>query len=154
MKLPSAGKLDLGSQRLRSYLASKFISKAGKNISINKNVILERHISIGKNSGISSNCLILEPTVIGEDVIIGPETFIYTHNHGFHRRDIPIRLQTKTIPKQVTIGNDVWIGSRVTILPGVKIGNGAVIGASSVVTKNVESYSIVAGNPAQIIGRR
>jgi acetyltransferase-like isoleucine patch superfamily enzyme len=54
----------------------------------------------------------------------------------------------------VIIGNDVWIGSRVTILPGVKIGDGAIIGASAVVTKDVEPYSIVAGNPAKKIGSR
>ena len=65
-----------------------------------------------------------------------------------------MRLQKFTELKPVVIGNDVWIGSRVTILPGVTIGDGAVIGASSVVTKDVEPYTVVAGNPAEIIKRR
>lgn len=54
----------------------------------------------------------------------------------------------------VTIGNDVWIGYRVTILPGVTIGNGAIIGACSVVTRDVEPYAIVGGNPARLIKKR
>ena len=52
------------------------------------------------------------------------------------------------------IGNDIWIGARVTILPGVHVGDGSVIGAGAVVTKDVEPYSIVAGNPAKKIGSR
>ena len=54
----------------------------------------------------------------------------------------------------VVIGDDVWIGSRVIILPGVKIGNGSVIGAGAVVTKDVEPYSVVGGVPAKLIRRR
>ena len=54
----------------------------------------------------------------------------------------------------VNIGNDVWIGARVTILPGVKIGNGAIIGAGSVVTKDVPDFAIVGGNPARVIKYR
>ena len=52
------------------------------------------------------------------------------------------------------IGNDIWIGARVTILPGVHVGDGSIIGAGAVVTKDVEPYSIVAGNPAKKIGSR
>ena len=54
----------------------------------------------------------------------------------------------------IVIGNDVWIGGRVIILPGVKIGNGAIIGAGSVVTKDVSEYDVVAGNPARVIKNR
>lgn len=154
MKLPALGKLDLGSQKIRNFLVGKYIAHAGENISIDRNVIIENNVHIGHNSGISPNCLILGPTHIGNDVIIGPETFMYTTNHGFSQKDIPIRSQPKTKPKPIIIGNDVWIGSRVTLLPGIKIGNGAIIGASSVVTKNVDPYTIVAGNPAAMIKKR
>ena len=56
--------------------------------------------------------------------------------------------------KPVHIGNDVWLGSRVTILPGVNIGNGCIIGASAVVTKDVPDYAVVGGNPAKILKYR
>lgn len=57
-------------------------------------------------------------------------------------------------PEPVVIGNDVWIGSRVTILPGVHIGDGAVIGAGAVVTKNVPEYEVWGGNPAKYLKSR
>lgn len=59
-----------------------------------------------------------------------------------------------TEPRKVTIGNDVWIGQRVMIMPGVTIGDGSIVGAASVVTKDVPDYAIVAGNPARIIRYR
>jgi len=62
---------------------------------------------------------------------------------------------TRDIAKgPITVGNDVWIGSRAIILSGVKIGDGAVVGAGSVVSKNVEPYAVVAGNPAKLIRHR
>ncbi|HEX8923445.1 MAG TPA: CatB-related O-acetyltransferase, partial [Patescibacteria group bacterium] len=60
----------------------------------------------------------------------------------------------KTTIKPVTLGHDVWVGSNVTILPGITIADGAIVGAGSVVTRNVDPYTIVAGNPAKIIGTR
>lgn len=62
--------------------------------------------------------------------------------------------QGSTEERPVVIGNDVWIGGRVVILPGVRIGNGAIIGAGSVVTKDVADYDVVAGNHARIIKNR
>ena len=82
---------------------------------------------------------------------MGPECIIYTRNHAFSRTDIPMREQGFSEEKPVYIGDDVWIGGRVTILPGVHIGKGAIVGAGAVVTKDVPEYSIVGGNPAKII---
>ena len=65
--------------------------------------------------------------------------------------DVPFTDNSKG---DTIIGNDVWIGNSVTIMPGVKIGDGAVIGTGSIVTKDVEPYAIVAGNPAKLIRRR
>jgi len=64
-------------------------------------------------------------------------------------------MEFKSIKKPNTeIGNDVWIGYNATIMPGVKIGDGAIIGANSIITKDVEPYTIVAGNPAHVIRKR
>lgn len=82
--------------------------------------------------------------------MMGRECFIYTYNHETSRTDIPMQEQGKSVEKAVCIGDDVWIGSRVTILPGVTIGNGAIIGASLVVTKYVPPYAVVCGNPQKL----
>ena len=94
------------------------------------------------------------PVTIGNDVMMGPEMVIYTSGHKTDRIDIPMRLQGGTEVEPVTIGNDVWIGRRVMIMPGVSIGNGCVIGAGTVVTKDVPDYCVVAGVPAKIVKER
>ena len=92
--------------------------------------------------------------VIGNNVMMGPEVIIYTSGHKHDRIDIPMMEQGSSEVQPVKIGNDVWIGGRVIILPGVKVGNGAIIGAGAVVTKDVPDYAIVGGNPAKVIRMR
>ena len=89
--------------------------------------------------------------MIGDDVMMGPNYIIYTRNHSFNRTDIPMNKQGMQDFKSVVIGNDVWIGARVIILPCVQIGDGSIIGAGSIVTKDVPPYAIVGENPAKII---
>lgn len=94
----------------------------------------------------------------GEDVVIGKETlfagfcYVQSSDHGI-RRGRPIKNQPHTYGK-ITIGNDTWVGGHVSILKNVSIGDGAVIGAKSVVTKDVPPYSISVGIPAAIIAER
>lgn len=82
--------------------------------------------------------------------MMGPDVAILTSTHNIDRTDIPMGYQGGRVAK-VKIGNDVWIGMRSIILPGITIGNGVVIGAGAVVTKDVPDYAIVAGVPARII---
>ena len=142
------------SQRIRGLLVKGFINACGKKINVQKGVELSRRISIGDFSGIGKNSMIQGNVTIGSHVMIGPELYIYTQNHAFDRVDIPMDQQGFSEMKPVEIGDDVWIGSRVTILPGVKIGKGAIIGASAVVTKDVPEYAVVGGNPARILKYR
>jgi acetyltransferase-like isoleucine patch superfamily enzyme len=90
---------------------------------------------------------------IGNGVLIGPQVTIIPANYGFKERDVPFRLQTPSM-KGITIEDNVWIGAGVTVLDGCFIGEGSIIGAGAVVTKDVEPYSIVAGVPAKKIGSR
>ena len=83
--------------------------------------------------------------------MMGPDVMIYTKNHNTERTDIPMIEQGNTQPRKVTIGDDVWIGARAIILPGVTIGQGSIVAAGSVVTKDVEPFSVVGGNPARVI---
>ena len=138
-------------REIRGFLVRRFATSVGSNINIQRNATLSPTLVIGHNSSIGANSIIGRGTAIGDNVMMGPECYIYTRNHAFSRTDIPMREQGLQDFKPVTIGNDVWIGARVTILPGVKIGNGCIIGAGSVVTKDIPDYAIGGGNPARVI---
>lgn len=139
---------------IRGKLAKNFIEKCGNNVNIEPHVTFNLALKIGNNSGIGKNSELYGDITIGDDVMMGTNCIIYTINHEFASTDVPMRLQGTQNKKPVVIGNDVWIGGRVTILPGVHIGNGAIIGAGAVVTKNVPDYAIVGGNPAKILKYR
>lgn len=138
------------SKCLRTCAVRNYIMACGKNINIERGATMTSKLLIGDNSGIGVNCICRGPIQIGDNVMMGPECVIITRNHAFSRVDIPMCEQGFQDEKPVIIGNDVWIGRRVMILPGVHIGDGAVIGAGSIVTKDVPSMAIVAGNPAKI----
>lgn len=136
----------------RTWLASKIFLKAGDNIKVGRNTRFGSgaNIEIGSFTGLNTGGWIGNDTIIGNDVMFGPEVTILSGSHNFERTDIPMREQGATQRKPVVIGNDVWIGTRAIILPGIKIGSHSIIGAGSVVTKDVPEYAIVAGNPAVI----
>ena len=87
--------------------------------------------------------------IIGKNVMMGPECLIYTRNHRFDKTKLKYDGYTETRP--VIIKDDVWIGARVIILPGVSIGRGSTVGAGAVVSKSVPEYSVVVGNPAKVV---
>ena len=150
----SDGHFNFGSKKVRAFCGKLILRECGKNVNIEKGAHFSSEVSLGDNSGLGINCQIAPQVTIGNDVMMGPDCMIYTSNHGMERTDIPMWKQPSTAVEPVVIGNDVWLGARVIILPGVHIGDGSVIGAGSVVTKNVEPYSVVAGNPAKLIRKR
>lgn len=154
-KLPvSDARVSFGAKKIRAFLAKKTIKSIGKNINIEKGAIFDRTVEIGDNSGIGINCKLYGKVIIGKNVMMGPEVYIYTSNHKFWDVNTPMYLQGHENERPVIIGDDVWIGSRVTILPGIVIGNGSIIGSGSVVTKDIGDYDIVGGNPAKKIKNR
>ncbi len=131
----------------------------GNSIVLERDVILscdpEGRLTIGNDVHISRGCVIAcgkGELSIGDHTIIGEYTSIRNTNHGM-ARDQLIREQEQ-VCRPIRIGPDVWIGRGGAVLAGVTIGDGAVIGANSVVTKNVESYTVVAGAPACLVGMR
>lgn len=140
---------------LRANLVRNIFISAGVNINIESKVYFGKgEITIGDNSGIGINCQLYGKIRIGNNVLMGPDIIIYTRDHAHNRIDIPIILQGSEPQKEVIIGDDVWIGARSIILPGVKIGKGSIIAAGAVVTKNIDSYSVVGGVPAKLIHKR
>lgn len=131
----------------------------GKNTRVGRNTRIsagfDGRIEVGANVLIDEGTCVMaqEHVYIGDNTMIAPYCFITDFNHQFDRTDIPIAKQGyKT--KKVRIEEDVWIGTHCIILPGVTLGKGSVVGAGSVVTKSVKSYSVVAGNPAKVIKQR
>jgi maltose O-acetyltransferase len=90
---------------------------------------------------------------IGRDAMIGIQAVILTSSHGHDRTDLPMRLQGMRFAP-VDIGCDVWLGARVIVLPGVTVGDGAIVGAGAVVTRDVPPYCVAAGVPATVLRER
>ena len=135
-------------------LGGLILEKRGNNTNIEHGAIFNNRCKLGANSGIGINCALYGTVIIGEDVLMGPECQFWTGGHRFDRIDIPIGKQGTIGDKPIIIGDDVWIGARTIVLPGVKIGSHSVVGAGSVVTKDIPEYSVVAGNPAKVIKSR
>ena len=108
------------------------------------------HIKVGKNFFANYNCTFLDVATItfGDNCLLGPNVAIYTAGHPVHPHSRNSRYEYGIA---VTIGNDVWLGGNTVVCPGVTIGDGCVIGAGSVVTKDIPPYSIAAGNPCRVI---
>lgn len=105
-------------------------------------------LNVGSNSWIGNNAFICGKVSIGNNVMIGPNVVIPGAEHNHKYIDIPICFQGNSI-KGTIIEDDVWIGANVVILDGVSVEKGAIVAAGSVVTSDVNSYSIVAGVPAK-----
>lgn len=136
-----------------------------KNIFVNDEVVIKEGaricscnnqavIRIGNRTTIGYHTFIFASAriEIGDDCLIAPFVYIVDSNHSIKRDELINRQPNEAIA--VKIGNDVWVGSNVTILKGVQIGDGAVIAANSVVNKNVPGYEIWGGSPAKKIGER
>ena len=146
--------INFGAKKIRAFCTRLIIKHCGSNVNIQRGATFSEDISIGDNSGIGVNCKLQPGVSIGDNVMMGPECLFYTSNHRIEATDIPMNKQGYDGLNPIIIGNNVWIGARVIILPGVHIGDGAVIGAGSVVTHDVDSYAVVAGNPAKLIRKR
>lgn len=143
--------------KLRNMFYRNTMPLCGEKLCVHPKVIFSypQNIEIGYNLFLNRGVFITAPTniKIGDNVLIGPYVVINSGSHKYNDSNIIIRDQGhKLLP--IIINNDVWIGSHVTILPGVIIGEGAVIAANAVVSKDVPPYSVFAGIPAKEIRRR
>jgi len=142
--------------RLRRMVTGMIFKSSGDGVNVNRNASFGSgtNLSIGSNSSIGRNCQLANDVAIGDDVMMAPDVIIFSVGHNTQSIDMPMRKQGNTLPQPVKIENDVWIGQRVIILPGITIGRGSIIGSGSVVTKDIPAFSVAAGNPAKIIKSR
>lgn len=160
--------------KLRKYGKNSVLDKysdirEGKNIEIYNNVYIGKYarlecysnymgnkyepsIQIKDNVKIGKNftCLSAARIIIDEDALLAGNVLITSENHSIDNPKIPYRKQPLKA-NEVHIGKNVWIGEKVCVLPGVNIGEGSVIGASSVVTKDIPPYSLACGSPAKVV---
>lgn len=122
-----------------------------KIVNIEHGAVFSAKASLRDYSGIGINARINGECKIGTHVMMGTDVVIITRNHAFDHTDIPMMEQGFENERPVEIGNDVWIGDRVIILPGVTVGDGSILAAGAVVTHDVPAYAVVAGVPAKII---
>ncbi len=108
------------------------------------------HIECGKNFFANYNCTILDVAKVkfGDNCLLGPNVAFYTAGHPIHPAT---RNSGYEYGKEITVGDNVWIGGSATICPGVRIGSNTVIGAGSAVTKDIPDWCVAAGNPCRVI---
>lgn len=147
----SSSGIQIGQKAFRAFCGKLMLKSCGKKVNIEHGAIFSARTSLGDYSGIGVNARISGTCTIGDYVMMGANVTVITHNHAFERTDIPMMHQGFEEERPVVIGNDVWIGDRVIILPGVTVGNGSVLAAGAVVTRDVPAFSIVAGVPAKVI---
>ncbi len=132
-------------------------AKLGRHVTIleGAHIINLAGLQIGDRSGIGYECFIeaTGPVKIGCWVRMGPRVSMFTTNHNFNKKDTLVKQQGYSVGA-IEIGDDVWLGANATIVSNVRVGQGAVIGAGSMVVKDVPDYAIVAGNPAKVIRYR
>lgn len=142
---------------LRYFVYKWLFRRMGRNVTILEGAYLSNvsGIEVGDNTSIGFGAIMdgTAPIRIGRWVRMGPRVVMITTKHNFERRDVPIKEQGNS-SGPISIGDDVWLGAAVMIMPNVTIETGAVIGAGSIVTKDIPEYAIAVGNPARVVKMR
>lgn len=136
----------------RKDIIKKLIKKTGKQFYIEPSFFVDYgyNIEIGENFYSNHNLVILDAAKVsfGDNVFIAPNCGFYTAGHPF---DVAQRNAGLEYAHPITVGNNVWIGGNVTVLPGVTIGDNTVIGGGSVVTKDIPAGVVAVGNPCRVL---
>ena len=139
-------------EKERTELIKQIFGKTGEQICVESNFFCDYgyNIEVGENFYINHNCVILDcaKVTFGDNVLIGPNCSFYT---PIHPMDAKTRNTFIERAEPISVGNNVWFGGNVTVLPGVTIGDNTVIGAGSVVVKNIPANMLAVGNPCKPI---
>lgn len=142
-------------RRIRAAVTRLFFAESEGYVNVGSHVFVAdgRYIRIRDGSGIGAHSRVYGAD-IGRGVMIGPHVTILKQDHRFDDLETYMGKQESTPPNPPIIEDGAWIGERAIILSGRRVGRGAIVGAGAVVTRDVEPYSIVGGNPARVIGSR
>lgn len=142
--------------KLRYLVISRILKRCGRGVIIKNRCYFGNgdRLSVGHRTQLGQRSVLGGEIEIGDDVLMGPDVVMMAVSHEFSDINIPINQQGQSEEQKITIGSNVWIGTRVIILPGVKIGDGSIVGAGAVVTKSFPPYSIIGGVPARLIKSR
>ena len=136
----------------KDKIIKNLFAKTGKQIMVEQSFWCDYgyNIYVGENFYMNHNCVILDGAKVefGNDVFIAPNCGFYTAGHPL---DYEIRNKGLEYAKSIKVGNNVWIGGNVIVLPGVTIGDNVVIGAGSIVNKDIPSNCVAVGNPCKVI---
>ena len=135
------------------------LGKVGRNfrLGLGSTILNPSQVSIGDDVYLGPGTYMTSPTsiLIGDRVMFGPQVMLIGGDHDLSNTEVPLRFApAPPSPPPIVIEDDAWIGSRVTILKGVRIGHGAVVGAASLVTRDVPPRSIAVGNPCRVVRYR
>lgn len=144
-------------RKIRQYYWKHRLKKCGNNFTCCSGVKIHnaKNFEVGNNVRIGENSYINASggLIFGNNIQLGPKVFIWTTNHNyFSPKKLP--FDNIKIHKKIFINDNVWIGANTTLIPGITIGEGAVIAMGSVVTKDVPACAVVGGNPAKILKYR
>ena len=136
----------------RQAFIKRILGSTGDNIQVESNFYCDYgyNTHVGENFYVNHNCVILDVARVdfGDNVFIGPNCGFYTAGHPI---DINLRNQGLEYAKPIKVGNNVWFGGNVVVMPGVTIGDNVTIGAGSVVTKDIPSNVLAHGNPCRVV---
>lgn len=136
----------------KDKIIKKLFAKTGKRVVVEQNFWCDYgyNIFVGENFYMNHNCVILDCAKVefGNNVFIAPNCGFYTAGHPL---DFEVRNKGLEYARPIKVGNNVWIGGNVTVLPGVTIGDNVVIGAGSVLTKDIPSDCVAVGVPCRVV---
>jgi len=139
-------------EQKRYELLCRILGGVGKNCTIQPSFYCDYgyNINVGENFYANHNSVFLDAAKItfGDNVFIGPNCGFYTAEHPL---EVNVRNRGLERAREIKVGNNVWIGGNVCVLAGVTIGNNCVLGAGSVVTKNIPDNALACGNPARVV---
>lgn len=138
----------------RVLFARHICAETAEHISVDRNATFSCKVHMGEYARIGRDCELHGEVHLGNHVLMAPECVFYTVNHEHRNPDIPMDSQGDSEMEPTFVGNDVWLGRRVMVMPGVHIGDGCIVAAGAVVTKDLPPYCVVGGIPAKIIKSR